>query len=387
MADIKKLAFTIVSNGYADGPSQALRDYLVGHDAARVLTIAHPLVPEGDNSHITVRYEGGDKKQKVIRLPHKPPYTYMFDSFVPFSIPKDSIWFGFNNLACLRGLLRRKFGRTEKVVYWAVDFVPDRFGKGIATKVYNAVDKFVCNHVDLRVELSQEGIDGRDQYLGLDTEKMAPNVVIPMGAWLSRTPKVQPDAWKKKKIVYMGHLVERQGVEHAVRALALLLEKDPTISLDVVGAGPDREKLEAIATELGLTQKQITFHGFVKDHKDVERILSEATVAVAPYVNDPTSFTQTADPGKVKAYLGASLPIVLTDVPPIAKDVERKGAGVLVEDNPQSVADAIEKYFADEKLWQKTRDASEKMAKEFDWETLLSGGLESAGIEATSSYA
>lgn len=377
----EKATFTIVSNGYADGPSQALRDYLVQHQAQRVTTVAHPLVPEGDNSHIIVRYQDGDVTQKTRRLPHKPPYTYLFDSFVPMRLPTDTIWFGFNNLACLRGLLRKRFGRSGKVVYWAVDFVPDRFGKGIATKVYNAVDRYVCNHVDIRVELSQEGIDGRDKYLEIDVKKAAPSIVIPMGAWLGRTPKIKPDAWKKKKIVYMGHLVERQGVEHAVRALAILVKKDPTISLDVVGAGPDQDKLKKLAKELSLTKKNITFHGFVKDHKDVERILSEATIAVAPYVNDPTSFSQTADPGKVKAYLGASLPIVLTDVPPIAKEIEQCGAALLVEDNPESVAGGLSVFLDDKEKWQKAHEESAKKAKEFDWETLLSENLKEIGLD------
>lgn len=372
--------FTIVSNGYADGPSQALRDFLVQHKSARVTTIAHPLVPEGDNRHIVTRYENTKSTKTVLRLPHHPPFTYMFDSFVPLRLPTDTTWFGFNNLACLRGLLRRKFNRSEKVVYWAVDFVPDRFGKGFATRVYNAVDKFVCNNADVRVELSIEGKEGRDNYLGIDVKKAAPSVIIPMGAWLKRTPKVKNAAWSKKKIVYMGHLVERQGVEHAVRALALLLEEDPEITLEIVGSGPEEKKLKELSVQLGINKNNIMFHGFVKEHTEVERILANATVAVAPYAKLADSFTQTADPGKVKAYLGASLPMVLTDVPPIATEIERCGAGILVEDDPKSVAEAVTKYFDNENLWQKARIAAENKAQEFDWEKLLTDGLSEAKI-------
>ena len=39
------MTVAIVSNGFADGPAQALRDYLVAH-GAEVTTIFHPLTPD-----------------------------------------------------------------------------------------------------------------------------------------------------------------------------------------------------------------------------------------------------------------------------------------------------------------------------------------------------
>jgi glycosyltransferase involved in cell wall biosynthesis len=380
MNKISESDFTIVSNGYADGPSQALRDYVVGHKASRVVTVAHPLVAGGDDMHIISSYIDGNVTHKRIRLINRPPYTYIFDLFVPFSLKQDTVWFGFNNLACLRGLVRKKFGRSQKVVYWAVDFVPNRFGKGFATWVYNAVDRFVCEHADVRVELTQEALEARASYLKLKPLKLAPSMVVPMGAWLSRTPKVSGDALRKKKIVYMGHIVERQGVAHIIRAMSILTKNDVEVTLDIVGGGPDEPEMKRLATELGLT-KHISFRGFVEDHKDVERYLSEATIAVAPYTKVSSNFTVTSDPGKVKAYLGASLPIVLTDVPPIAKILEARGVALLVEDTPESIAQGIERYLHNEDLWSNARKASAKMAKDYDWESILANKLREMGIK------
>lgn len=375
---IKDSTFTIVGNGFADGPSQALRDYLNKHKAKRVITIAHPLVPEGDNSHILIEYKSGKKvREKKIKLPNKPPYTYTFDPFFPFKLPKDDIWFGFNNLACMRGLTRKKTGRTKKVVYWAVDFFPNRFGNGLATKAYDAVDKYVCKKVDLRVELSQAALEGRTKYAGL--KKTAPGTVVPMGAWLDRTPKAKASAFSKKKLVYLGHLVERQGVKTAVKALAELIKNDPSISLEIVGSGPEIDNLKALAKKLKV-EKNIKFHGFVKDHKDVEKILASGTLAVAPYVKDEKSFTQFADPGKLKAYLGASLPIVMTNVPPNSKELEEKGAAILIEDSPKALVSAINKLFSHKSTWQKHQTAAKNVALEFDWNILLEKALKELDI-------
>src|SRR6266404_4157085 len=105
---ISQSTFTIVANGYVDGPAQPLRDYLISQGARRVVTVFHPLVPEGDNKHIVSTYSDGKQTHKATKLPNKPPYTYLFDPFTPAHLPPSTAWFGFNNLACLRGLASRK---------------------------------------------------------------------------------------------------------------------------------------------------------------------------------------------------------------------------------------------------------------------------------------
>lgn len=379
MKKISQSTFTIAGNGFADGPSQALRDYLLKHKAKRVVTVSHPLVPEGSNGHIVTVYENGKSSVREIRLPHKPPYTYIFDPLVPLRLPSSTAWFGFNNLAAYRGLLRRKRGKTKKVYYWAVDFVPERFGKGLATRAYMHIDRVVSTRADMRVELSEAAMSGRREYLNITKSQAAPCIVAPMGAWLDRTPKVDTSAWSKKKIVYLGHLVERQGVATLIKALAILDKKHEGIKAEIVGSGPEIENLRNLAQKLGLNSK-IIFHGFVKDHNDVESILATGTVAVAPYVKDKKSFTQYADPGKLKAYLGAGLPIVLTDVPPNATELQQAGVAKVVSDSPEAVAKGIEEFLSNQADWEKAHRLVLKYAQQFDWNHILSKTLSKLGF-------
>jgi glycosyltransferase involved in cell wall biosynthesis len=378
MNKISSSSFTIVANGFADGPAQALRDYLIKHKAKRVVTITHPLVPESEGRHAIITYENGQMIEREIKLPNKPPITYMFDPLYPVRVPASDVWFGFNNLACARGLLRRSVRRDSKVVYWAVDFVPNRFGSSVATKVYDAVDRFVSHKVDLRVELSEAALKGRAEHLKLDEGRMAAGRVVPMGAWLERTPKVADDAWKKKKIVYLGHLVERQGVASLIDSLSILMDHDTEITAEIIGSGPLLDTLKQKAKKLGIG-KRITFHGFVESHQEVEDILASGTVAVAPYQVDKDSFTQFADPGKLKAYLGAYLPIVLTDVPPNAKDLAASGAAIIVKDTPESIADGIEQLLSSKPKYQNAVAAAKKEAAHFDWEIILRDALNALG--------
>ena len=66
------------------------------------------------------------------------------------------------------------------------------------------------------------------------------------------------------------------------------------------------------------------------DHRRVEELLAEASIAAAPSDPSETTFTRFADPGKLKSYLAAGLPIVLTDVPPNARELADEAGAELV---------------------------------------------------------
>jgi glycosyltransferase involved in cell wall biosynthesis len=375
---IRDSTFAIATSGFADGPAQALRDYLVAREARRVTVICHPLVAGRDQPHSLTTYSNGTSATRLYRLPHRPPYTYVFDLVVPRRRPVANAWFGFNNLAALRGLGYRERGRLESVYYWAVDFVPDRFGSGLLTRVYNRVDRHVSLRVDARIELSEVALRKRTAYLGLEGRLMAPAHVVPMGAWLDTTAKVQPDAWEKRRLVFLGHLVERQGVGTLIDAMRLVVAHYPAARLDVIGGGPLEERLRQRATVHGLMEN-VTFHGFVPDHRDVEALLADASIAVAPYVDDAASFTRYADPGKLKAYLGASLPIVLSDVPPNAGELAGAGAGFLVDGTPEAIAAATLRLMGDQAAWLAAHRAASDYARSFDWNSILGDALEGLG--------
>ncbi len=377
---ISESTFTIEANGFADGPAQPFRDYLLEHGAKKVIFINHPLVAESGHKHIVTTYQNKKTSQKTYRLPNKPPYTFVLDPFVPLKSQPTTAWFGFNNLAAYKGLKLKKAGKVEKVYYWAVDFVPNRFGGSPLTKLYNAIDKKVCLEADGRIELSEAARDGRTKYLGLDAVAMASTELIPMGTWLDRADKTTLRSGQKKKVVFMGHLVERQGVGTLLKAMKILVAKDKTVTADIIGGGPLLDSLKQQSKQLGL-EKYVTFHGFVKSYDDVESLLAGGSVALAPYQKDPDNFTQFADPGKLKAYLGAGLPIILTEVPPNARQLAKQGAAIIVEDDEQTIATAISSLFADNKKWLAMRRAVLKAAAEFDWNVIFSKALKNLGFE------
>jgi glycosyltransferase involved in cell wall biosynthesis len=371
----KASTYTIAANGLlSDGPAQALRDHLVGR-GARVVTVFHPLTSHEGTRHLITTYAGGARiEERTIHLPLRPPFSYAFDPFVPLASQPTNTWFGFNPLACARGLAARRRGRARSVVLWSVDFVPQRFGPGPLTRIYDRVDRFCCLHADARVELSEAARDARSLRHRLPPTA-APAHVVPMGSWLDRVPTTSPDAFKRRRIVFLGHLVEGKGVEILLEALALLTARGEAFTADIIGTGPLEASLRerAVALELG---RPVRFHGFVADHRDVESLLSESSTAVAPYSPDDLTYTRYADPGKLKAYLAAGLPIVLTGVPPNADELTREAGAEIAEYDAAAIADAISRSFASGEQWEVRRRAALAYARRFDWNVLLPDILE-----------
>jgi glycosyltransferase involved in cell wall biosynthesis len=366
----------IVANGFAEGPAQALRDYLLAREAG-VLTIFHPLTPEQGTQHVVTTYEGGRQvAERVVDSRVRPPRSYVVDPLVPLLPPRVDNWFGFNPLAAARGLVAHGLGRARRVVLWSVDFVPDRFGAGtLATRLYDRLDRICCLRADARVELSAAARRARDERHGI--RDGAPVHLVPMGAWLDRVPQAAADAYATRRVVFLGHLVRRQGVDLLLDALAVVDD----VTADVIGSGPLEHDLRRRAAELGLTES-VRFHGFVEDHREVERLLAEAAVGIAPYREEADSFTRYADPGKLKAYLAAGLPTVLTPVPPNADELAREAGAELVDATPEALAEGIQNGLADAERWRERRSAAVAYVRRFDWEVLLSHLLGELGVQA-----
>jgi glycosyltransferase involved in cell wall biosynthesis len=371
----------IAANGFADGPAQALREYLVNRGSS-VLVISHPLTADEGSRHVIDTYTGGRLgSTRSIRTPLRPPHSYLLDPLVPLRLPRVDVWFGFNPLACGRGLLARKQGRARIAVLWSVDFVPDRFGPGtLRTRLYDRLDRFCCVSADARIELTPAARDARIARHGLSTAPTA-TYVVPMGAWVDRTPITESDAYETRRIVLLAHLVRRQGADVLIEAMSLLRARGVDVTADIVGTGPMEAGLRQQAADRNVGEF-VRFHGFVADHREVERILASASIAVAPYRPGEGTFTPYADPGKLKAYLAAGLPILLTDVPPNASELARDGGAEIVPFAAAAIADAIARLLDSPETWKAQRAAALAYARRFDWHVLFDDVFGRLGLSA-----
>lgn len=110
-------------------------------------------------------------------------------------------------------------------------------------------------------------------------------------------------------ICYPGTLNQHQGVDVAVRAVALLRDKEPKVKLLIIGDGPDREKLKAIVMKEQI-EDRVTFQGFVP-METVAETMGAVDLGVVPKRKD--SFGNEAFSTKIMEFMAMGVPVVASN--------------------------------------------------------------------------
>jgi glycosyltransferase involved in cell wall biosynthesis len=133
-----------------------------------------------------------------------------------------------------------------------------RHGRGpLAQLEYNFRTRRRLRQVDAAVSLSDAMTRDADMVLG---RKITRRLPLPALDDLAAPPVAGPLGGKL--VVAAGRLVEEKGFDVALRAFARL--NDPHARLAILGEGPRRARLEALAVELGVADR-LVMPGYVAD--------------------------------------------------------------------------------------------------------------------------
>jgi glycosyltransferase involved in cell wall biosynthesis len=116
---------------------------------------------------------------------------------------------------------------------------------------------------------------------------------------------------EKTHLCYIGIMGEQEGIDILIESFKQLLQnyEHRNLILDLVGDGPERDKLEKLANELEITNS-VVFHGLKKD-KDLIDILGKATLALNP--DRPSRMNDLCSGNKIVEYMALGKPIVQFD--------------------------------------------------------------------------
>lgn len=185
--------------------------------------------------------------------------------------------------------------------------------------------------------------DAIDSYRRSDQSELTvvPNAVdperfSPKDCSMARS-KIGLEVKEEFVIGFAGSLQERHCVSELIRAVAAVRDEVP-LHLLIIGDGPQRQSLEILANDLGVSDL-VTFTGYV-DHDVVSMYYAACDVLYG--VVDPD---QPSNPIKCYEYLACERPIITTQTPEF-EFVEEESVGLLVDDvEVKQIGNCIRKLY------------------------------------------
>ncbi len=160
-------------------------------------------------------------------------------------------------------------------------------------------------------------------------------------------------------IVVARNLEPIYDVASALRALAILRRDHPAVRMSIAGSGPERERLEALARELGIAG-QVNFTGRLDSHQ-------MATLYRAASLSLNTALVDNM-PNSVLESLASGLPVVSTNVGGVPFLVRHEETALLVEaGDAEGMAAALARLIDDDLLRQRLIKNGGEYVRDFAW--------------------
>ena len=221
------------------------------------------------------------------------------------------------------------------------------FGFGL----YRPIDKFLARQADAVLVNGEYGQSLIKQTYGLNSTVITHGFDLPtLSDEQDAIKKVREryDLGERPVVLTVNHLHPRKRIDLLVKAMPQILEECAEASALIVGQGPEEKALRELAAQLGLTEQQVIFAGFVDEN---EMVACYRASQVYAHLGRAESFGLA-----VLEASANSLPVVAADEGGPREIVQDDESGFLVEANPDNFANKI--------IWLlRNRDEARKMGE------------------------
>jgi len=217
--------------------------------------------------------------------------------------------------------------------------------------------KYTLNKADKILSTSHIMAEETRKYTNMEIE------ITPFGVDTALFCRKGPQPQGEFVIGSVKSLAPNYGNEYIIRAFHLITINNPTLdcSLELAGKGPDKEKLERLASELGISGK-VKFRGFIPNH-ELPEFFQRCSMAL--YMSNSESFGVSA----IEA-MACECPVVTSDADGFKEVMEEGKTGFIVPKRDyRSAAEAIQKIIDDPQLAAKMGKAGrERVCNKYNWE-------------------
>lgn len=157
----------------------------------------------------------------------------------------------------------------------------------------------------------------------------------------AETPATTP-AERSLRLICTGSLVWLKGFEYALRAVAELGRRGIPVRLELIGEGPERQRLLFAIDELGL-EKQVVLLGR-RTPAEIRDRLQQSHVFLLPSLSEGVS-------NAALEAMSCGLAVISSDCGGMREAIDDGREGILVPPrDPHAIADAVERLFHDAEL-------------------------------------
>src|SRR3989344_4513170 len=258
------------------------------------------------------------------------------------------------------GLIAKMIRKTRIVLtFYSAELVLAKhvpFGKIILSHIIKNSEGIIANSDYSRSEIQK-------------IQKHSVSIVRYASAFSAKKNITKKHTKNGKKILFVGRLIERKGVEFLISSMPKVL-RGVEVELQIVGDGPLFPSLQKQINSLSL-QKNVKLYGKISD-RDLKKMYEECDVFVLPSIIDRWGDTEGLGVVLLEA-MSFGKPVIASSVGGIIDIVKNERTGLLVsEKDPDSLANAIIKILTDEKLAGKLGETGYKyVMNNFNWDTLV----------------
>ena len=237
-------------------------------------------------------------------------------------------------------------------------------------KALRSIGSFVLRNSD---RITANSSYTKDAILSVES-KVKDNVeIIPMGVDTYHFNPKWKNSLNLKKffktkylILSVGRLVEKKGIKYLIMAMKYIIEEFSDCKLLIGGSGPEKDNLEKLISELGLSDK-VFLTGYIKN-SELPSYYASSDVFVLPSIVMREGDTEGLGIVLLEA-MACGTPVIGSNVGGIRDIIKNNETGFLTKSkNPEDIADKIIKILSSEQLKQQFSENSLKMIKEyFSW--------------------
>jgi glycosyltransferase involved in cell wall biosynthesis len=277
----------------------------------------------------------------------------------------------------LLGLLLRQVGMIRRVAFVVMDYWPRKYTSSLWSGIYRRIYRWCSMHVDAVVDVAptieaariQDGIR-----VPPNRRLTIPHVIDPAAVgWLPRE-QLEPDS-----LIWTGALTPEYGFDLVIEAMERLIVQRPAVTVHVTSYTQVPDHLRRRIRARGL-ERCFRFLGYIKGEAEFSRTVRRFRVGLAPYPPSAGTVKRFAGVARPWTYLANGVVPVLTGVPFDAEEIERAGAGFLIDYDPHQLATTVLKLLADDELHERCRQRGLELVRKRAPRPVFAGLLTRLGL-------